>query len=495
MTFNPVTLVIFLAGIILILYLFERNRRLKGDKANKSLENAIKELDEQAKMIIKSDLSLSKMHEELDKKITGLYTLHELGKKTSATFNIDDLPNLINQALVLKLGFSRAIMAFKDEHSGNIAIKTSIGYSDDEIKRMQKELNKKDNSFLTKSLFRKTGFLLVNMDSKKIEHEDILSDIFKTESFLTVPIVVKDEPVGFILMGNESSYNRVAQGDAELLSILASQIGTAIENTHLYTELFNSRKDLERRVKERTEEFARFNKELKKLNKMKSDFVSAVSHELRTPLTSIKGYASILMAGKLGDVSPQQKERLEKIDIHSNNLTRLVNNLLDIARIESGKVQMDLKDMSIKKLLDSIVDITTPQIKEKDILLKIDSKITVDKIKADPGQLERVFINLLGNAIKFTPKKGKITISIEEKKDAFKFSIEDTGIGIPKKDLERVFEDFFRSDNAQDQNIKGTGLGLSLVKKIVLAHKGEIWVDSELDNGSKFSFIIPRSQK
>ncbi len=328
---------------------------------------------------------------------------------------------------------------------------------------------------------------------KKIEHEDALSNMFKTESFLTVPIVVKDTPAGFILMGNVSSYTKITEGDAELLSVLASQIGTAIENSQLYTELFNSHQDLERRVTERTAELARLNQELQHMNKVKSDFVSAVSHELRTPLTSIKGYASILMTGKLGEVLPAQKERLEKIDKHSNSLTRLVNNLLDIARIESGRVQMDIREISIKETLGSIADLISPQIKEKNISLKISIKTKSDKIRADSSQLERVFVNIVGNAVKFTPEKGKIFISCQDKKDSVEFSVEDTGIGIPKGDVDKVFQEFFRSDNALDQKVKGTGLGLSLVKKIIEAHKGKIWVESELGKGAKFTFTIPKS--
>jgi len=293
-------------------------------------------------------------------------------------------------------------------------------------------------------------------------------------------------------MGDVSGYSKLTEGDVEVVSILATQIGTAIENTMLYTELFNSHQDLEQRVKERTLELARLNEELNRLNRIKSDFVSAVSHELRTPLTSIKGYASILMAGKLGEVPPAQKERLEKINKHADNLTHLVNNLLDIARIESGKIQMDIKDVAIKDIIDSVVDIITPQVKEKSITLKVNLK-TLSSIKADPGQLERVFINLLGNAVKFTPEKGKITISSEEKKDCVEFSVEDTGIGIPKDALEKIFEEFYRAENALDQNVKGTGLGLSLVKKIIEAHKGKIWVESELGKGSKFIFTIPKS--
>lgn len=484
------TLFVLLVAILAILYLFERNRRVESEENNKRLQDVIRQLDEQAKIIIKTDLALNKVQEELDKKITGLYTLHELGKKIGSTFNVEDLFGLINKPLVSKLGFSRGLIMIKDKSSGTIMVKASIAYSEADIKKIEQTLSK---GSAVSPLLKKSGFLLVNRDLEKIEHEDLLSDIFKTDSFLTVPIVAKDEAVGFILMGNISSHSKVTEGDAELLSILASQIGTAIENTGLYTELFDSHQDLNRRVKERTQELARLNEELQRLNKVKSDFVSAVSHELRTPLTSIKGYASILMTGKLGEVSAAQKERLEKIDKHSNNLTRLINNLLDIARIESGRVQMEIKEISIKELLDSIIDVIAHQVKEKGISLKINTKTRTDKIKADSGQLERVLLNLLSNAIKFTPEKGRVTIYVKDRRDSIEFSVEDTGIGIPKQDLEKVFEEFFRSDNAPAQKVQGTGLGLSLVKKIIEAHKGAIWVESELGKGAIFSFTIPKT--
>lgn len=478
------------AVIIFIVYFFERGRRLDAEAKNRRLEDIIKQLDEQAKIIIKTDLALNKVQEELDKKITGLYTLHELGKKINSTLNIDELFLLINKPLIQKLSFSKAIIMLKDNDSESVAVKTSIGYSGDNIERIRKEINKGN---IANALFKKSGFVLVNRDLEKIENEDFLMDIFKTESFLTVPIVAKDTAIGFILMGNDSSYAKLTEGDVELLSVLASQIGTAIENTMLYTELYNSHQGLERRVRERTAELAKLNEALKELNKAKSNFVSAVSHELRTPLTSIKGYASILMAGKLGEVTPAQKERLEKIDKHSNNLAHLINNLLDIARIESGRVQMTIKETSIKEVLDSVIDIITPQVKNKGISLKLSNKSKSDKIMADQGQLERVFLNLLSNAVKFIPEKGEISISAEDKDSFIEFSVEDNGMGIPKHDLEKVFEEFFRSDNAQSEGIKGTGLGLSLVKQIVEAHRGKIWVESELGKSTKFSFTVPKA--
>jgi len=151
-----------------------------------------------------------------------------------------------------------------------------------------------------------------------------------------------------------------------------------------------------------------------------------------------------------------------------------------------------MKDISIKEILDSIVDIITPQVKEKNVSLKVNSDIKFDKIKADQAQLERALLNLLSNAVKFTPEKGRVLIDIQEKDDDIQFSIEDTGVGIPPQDIPKVFQEFFRADNALDQKIKGSGLGLSLVKKIVEAHKGKIWFNTELGKGTRFTFTLPK---
>jgi signal transduction histidine kinase len=484
--------IILSASIIVILFIAyssESIRRKKSEKSNQKLQDVIDQLDKQATMIIKTDLALSKVQEELDRKITGLYALLEIGKKVGSTFNIENLFSMINQPFLFKLGFSKLLILLKDASSGTLVTKNSLGYSDTEIKTIETELNKTQ---FASFLFKKEKPLLVNRLIESIDRRWKLLDMLKVESYITTPILVRDEPVGFIIMGNASLYEKITEDDTELLSILIGQIEVGIENIKLYTELFSSHKELERRVAERTKELEQLNEELKGLNKMKSDFISAVSHELRTPLTSIKGYASILMTGKLGDVLPAQKERLEKIDKHSNSLVHLINNLLDIARIESGKVQMEMKDISIKEMLDSIIDIITPQVKEKNISLKINSKIKFDRIKADQGQMERVFLNLLSNAVKFTPENGKVSISIEEKDNDTQFSIEDTGIGIPPQDIQKVFQEFFRADNALDQKIKGSGLGLSLVKKIIDAHKGKIWFDSALGKGTRFTFTLPK---
>ncbi|HLD70165.1 MAG TPA: HAMP domain-containing sensor histidine kinase, partial [Candidatus Omnitrophota bacterium] len=285
----------------------------------------------------------------------------------------------------------------------------------------------------------------------------------------------------------------VTEGDEELISILASQIGQALENAQLFEQVYRSRQELESKIQDRTKQLAIALEEVKKVSKMKSDFISAVSHELRTPLTSIKGYASILIAGKIGEIPQQVKERLEKINKHSDNLVKMINDLLDISRIESGKVEMKFAKYNILSIVENVLDILTPQIKEKGIQLKTQIEPTAPEVTVDLSQFERVFINLLGNAIKFTPPNGTITIGAKKDQNTILFSVSDSGIGIKEEDIPKLFNEFYRVENEINQSVKGTGLGLALAKNIVEAHGGKIWVNSKQNEGTTFYFTLPVS--
>jgi signal transduction histidine kinase len=214
-------------------------------------------------------------------------------------------------------------------------------------------------------------------------------------------------------------------------------------------------------------------------------------------LTSIKGYAAILIAGKIGEVPTAVKERLIKINTHSDNLVKMINDLLDIARIESGRAEMKYLPQPIKPLIDNIADLLTPQLKERDLNLKINLPENLGNVYIDRNHVERVFINLVGNALKFTPAKGTITIAAQPKVEngMITFSVADTGIGIPEDDLAKLFEEFYRVDNEINQSVKGTGLGLSLVKQITEAHGGRVWVTSKVGEGTVFHFTLPTSQE
>lgn len=481
--------IIAIASLIIILKI-QKKRILGLESSLDKLKTAYEELDEQAKIIVKTDLELNRTQEELDKRMTGLYTLHNIGHAVSTTLDREEIFRRIKAPFIFKLGFSKGLVILKEK--GEVTCKVRVGYKQKDLDKIISQLKEKE---IMEKILKEKGLCLVTTIEETKEQERELAEIFDAPSFALVPIVTKEESIGFILGGNDSAYGRITEDDAELLSILANQISQALENARLYEEIWDSHQKLEMRIKERTRELAKANEELIRYNKMKSEFVSAVSHELRTPLTSIKGYAAILIEGKLGEVTPAIKERLEKINKHSDTLTKMVNDMLDISRIESGKVEMKFEKLEVKDVVDGVVDMITPQIREKDLKLEIEIPAKVSSMSADNTQIERVFINLLSNAIKFTPSGGKIGIKAKEEDKFIEIEISDTGSGISEEELPRIFDEFFRCENPINREVKGTGLGLSLVKRIVEAHGGKIGVKSTLHKGTTFNFTLPKSDR
>lgn len=484
-----------IASVILYLLLMVKNEKLKKlQKSLKNLQKTYDELDNQAKLIIKTDLELHNTQGELDKKVTGLYTLQKISRMLSTTLDENEVFTKVSAEHLTELGFDKA-MSFLIDHenhtslnSHNVDIKLSIGYEADEVNQIL------ENQF-AKNIFlhplEKTE-ILSNLDQKVDKKTiDEFLKVCKIFSFVCAPISVKEGVIGMLLVGSESKYSPITLGDKEIVSILANQVGQSIENARLFEVTWRSQQDLEMKVKQRTKELTEALEEIKIITKRKSDFVSAVSHELRTPLTSIKGYASLLSAGKLGEVSAPVKERLEKINAHSDWLTQIINNLLDISRIESGRAEMKFEDVSLRNVLVAIEDIFTPHLKEKQITFKQEIPEGINTISADKSQFQRIFINLIGNALKFTPSQGTISVRAKAIDGLIQIDVSDTGKGIAEQNLNKLFEEFYREDNEINQNVKGTGLGLSLVKYIVEAHKGKIWVNSKLNQGTTFSFTIP----
>jgi two-component system phosphate regulon sensor histidine kinase PhoR len=230
--------------------------------------------------------------------------------------------------------------------------------------------------------------------------------------------------------------------------------------------------------------------ELRRLEQIRQDFVANVSHELRTPISSIKGYAETLLEGALED-KDNAKEFISIIYQDSNRLANLINDLLDLSKIESGKMKMNFIPLDPVSLIKRAVTVIENQAKAKSIALKLDFASDLPKIKADETRFSQVMINILDNAIKYSSEGGSATISAKVVNNALQIDISDTGIGISEKDLPRIFERFYRVDKARSRELGGTGLGLSIVKHIVSAHGGQVWVKSELGFGSTFSFTIP----
>jgi two-component system phosphate regulon sensor histidine kinase PhoR len=230
---------------------------------------------------------------------------------------------------------------------------------------------------------------------------------------------------------------------------------------------------------------------LKELEKIRQDFVANVSHELRTPLTTIKGYAETLLEGALKEEVAFQFVQI--IRRHTDRLTKIVEDLLMLSKIESREFQLKKEVISLPGFIDDVIDFVKELAEKKKISISRDQIPSSLSVEADRNYLEQVLINLLDNAIKYTPEGGSVTISpIEKDAGEIEFSIEDNGIGIPKEDLPRIFERFYRVDKGRSQELGGTGLGLSIVKHLIQAHGGKVWVVSQPGKGSTFCFTLPK---
>jgi two-component system phosphate regulon sensor histidine kinase PhoR len=230
--------------------------------------------------------------------------------------------------------------------------------------------------------------------------------------------------------------------------------------------------------------------ELRRLERVRQDFVANVSHEFKTPLTAIQGFAETLLAGALDD--PENNRRfLEIIRNHAMRLARLTNDLLKLARIEAGKMELEFSSVGLLELIEACTETTLLKANRKEITLEITVPPQLPAVRGDAALLRDVLQNLLDNAIQYTPPRGHISVVASATTREAVITVADTGIGIPLADSERIFERFYRVDAARSREAGGTGLGLSIAKHIVEAHGGKLWVESTVGQGSKFSFSLP----
>ncbi|WP_228850976.1 ATP-binding protein [Aegicerativicinus sediminis] len=305
-------------------------------------------------------------------------------------------------------------------------------------------------------------------------------------SYLGVPIPSEDNIIGVLSVQSTQQENRFSEEDKRLLSTIATNVGIAIHNAELYEEA--------KQAKARAED----------ANEAKSAFLSTVSHELRTPLTSVLGFAKIIRKRLEDKIFPevnvedqkmkrtmkQVSENLDVVVSEGERLTTLINDVLDLAKIESGKMEWNMKPIFLQDAISRAVSSTSSLFEQKGISLKKNIPSDLPLVKADEDKLIQVVINLLSNAVKFTDK-GKVTIEAYSEKDQIIVEVQDTGIGIAEKDKNKVFEKFRQAGDTLTDKPKGTGLGLPICREIIEHHGGIIWMKSEPGVGSTFFFSIP----
>ena len=337
--------------------------------------------------------------------------------------------------------------------------------------------------------------LLINQDvEEKTEEMGFQIIGVASASYLGVPIFVGDEIIGVLSVQSTEQENRFNENDQRLLSTIAASVGVALNNATLFED-----------VKQAKMEAEAASKAAEKANEAKSAFLSTVSHELRTPLTSVLGFAKIIKKrldekifpsldqsdAKTQKVITQISENLKVVVSEGERLTHLINDVLDLAKIEAGKMEWNLEDVFISDVAERAIAATTSLFEQKNLVLEKDIEKNIPPVSADKDKLIQVMINLISNAVKFTDN-GKVKCKVYRKRKDLVVSITDTGIGIAPEDHAAVFEQFKQvgGDTLTDKP-KGTGLGLPICKEIIEHHSGQIWLESEPGKGSTFSFSIP----
>jgi signal transduction histidine kinase len=229
-------------------------------------------------------------------------------------------------------------------------------------------------------------------------------------------------------------------------------------------------------------------------NQHKSEFLANMSHELRTPLNAVIGFSEVLQQGMVGELNDKQGEYVNYIHISGSHLLSLINDILDLSKVEAGRMELELSDFNVPLAIDNALTLIRERASNHGVMLECAIDAAIADIHADERKLKQVMLNLLSNAVKFTPDGGKITVSARPVNGAVEVSVTDTGVGIAPEDCDAVFEEFRQVGRHAEGKAQGTGLGLALTRKFVEVHGGRIWLTSTLGEGSPFFFTLPIMQ-
>jgi len=284
-------------------------------------------------------------------------------------------------------------------------------------------------------------------------------------SSLTCPIVARGKPIGFMFFSSMRP-NAYKDVHIDIFLRIANSLSIIVEKSKLYQELGD-------------------------LNQLKNKFIGIVAHDLRSPIAVIKGYIGLFLGDFLGDIPNKQREFLTNMDRVCENMLNLINDLLDISSIESGKLELEMKEVALEEYLREYYSFNSLLAKAKSIEFKLDIESDLHKVIIDPERINQVITNLVTNAIKFSFPGNSIVLRAKVVDNEVQISVQDEGQGIPEDQISRIFHEFSDVRSKGTAGEKSTGLGLAIVKRIVSAHNGRVWVESKVDEGSTFTFSLP----
>jgi len=392
--------------------------------------------------------------QHLERRVARLEQIIKVSRVINSTLNLEPLlHNIIQIATDLTATEASSILLL-DKKTGELHFEIATGVKGQEVKSIVVPLDDSIAGWVVKE-----GEPLLIPDVRKDpRHYHRADDItqFSTRSILGVPLQVKDKVIGVLEVLNKMDDEEFTPSDVETLTILAAQAAIAIENARLFQQ---------------------------------SDLLSEMVHELRTPLTSIRGYSKMLLLAE--DIDQEKKQEFaETIHREAVRLGQMINDFLDLARLESGRTYMAHEPVNMSEVISETLAILQPQAAERQISIPLQVPEILPTLIGDVDRLKQVMVNLVSNAVKYNREGGQVDIEVQVGEDELNVAVRDTGWGIAEEDLPHIFEKFYRV-NDPEQQTKGTGLGLSITKHIIEAHGGTISVQSAKGQGSTFAFVLP----
>jgi signal transduction histidine kinase len=405
----------------------------------------------------------------LERRIAYLERIVKVSQILNSTLSVEPLLRIIIQSATELTHTEACSIMLLDKRTGELRFTHSIGEGSEGLRDVTVPL---DNSIAGWIVRKRKPLLIRDAKTDPRWHSQIDKTIdFDTRSILGVPLKVKDEVIGVMELLNKVDEQGFVQDDIQIASTLAAQAAIAIENARLLDELQRAYDDLA------------------ELDQLKSNFVSIASHELRTPLSVILGYASFLRE----EVSGEAGEQIDIVLQSAMRLRSIIDDMVNLRHVDTGQAQLERDIFSMTELISDVAGEFDQLAKAKQQILRVDLPEDLLKIDADWQKIYLVLANLLSNAIKFTPPQGRVQVSAQRKGEEIWMCVMDTGIGIPERDYNRIFDRFYQVEPSLTRRYEGMGLGLSVAKSMVELHNGRMWVESVVGKGSRFTVVLPVS--
>lgn len=417
-----------------------------------------------------------------------LSVLREMYDIINTSLEVRQTAQKLVDEIVQQLNFQKSFIALINKEQGilkTVAVSQSIGEAQKVVEKFGhpfKNFNislKNTENFCVDSVINKRQRLtnvLYDILISRVKEEDAkeIQDKLNIKTIILYPLFFGKKVLGVLVLGMDKHVGFLSRAEREVLKELIEVVSIAIERSQIYADLKDA------------------NHRLKTMDKLKDEFISVTSHELRTPMTAIKSYLWMLLNKKKDLLDDKAKEYLVKSYVSTERTINLVNDMLDVSRIESGRLEINKEPADLVILAKEVSEQLSFKASEKWIDLTVEDK-QLPQVICDKDRTRQLFFNLIGNAVKFTPEKGKVSTEFELKGNKVEVRVKDNGPGISKQDKERLFKKFSRLENSFVSMAEsgGTGLGLFISKQIIGLLDGDIWVESELGKGSTFCFTLP----